>query len=170
VAWWENILTSIATSVKGWVDRHAQASSPRLVTIGTVKGSVIAASMRAAVKPAWQRWHQPDVETFLEWVRLGPLYCDPCQSNLTRWDTNEGLEQGMRCLLCGRVTRTEDIQRLGLQLTGQIRQQPELYWARYQYATASWADRLIVKTWVRWRSDPWSSSGPPEIKAKRVKP
>jgi hypothetical protein len=155
VAVWEKLLTLIQPLSKllnERVDKHAQASSPRLVMIGTVAHHKLAASIRAEVKRPWQRWHQPDLETFLEWVRLGPYYCGDCQSTMARWDNLEGQEQGIRCRICGTHARTEDIQRLQLQLTGEIRRHYADYWARYQQATASWLDGAIVKTWVKWRS------------------
>jgi hypothetical protein len=57
VAWLEKILTlmqPLSNSLKEWVDKHAQTSSPRLVTIGTVVRYKLAASIRAEVKPAWR--------------------------------------------------------------------------------------------------------------------
>jgi hypothetical protein len=151
-------MADIAKQVLGWFkewgEKLAQPSPPRFVTIGTVsRYDKFAASIRAEMKHPWQRWHQPDVETFLEWVRLGPLYCINCKSTLARLEDHEGREQGLRCRVCGgTVVRTEDIQWLELQLTGEIRSHYGEYWARYQQATASWLDRSIVKTWVKWRS------------------
>jgi uncharacterized paraquat-inducible protein A len=148
VAWWQTIATPIANALKAWVDKHAQASAPRLVTIGTVARYTLTASLRAEVKPAWQRWYQPDVETFLEWVQLGRCYCGGCQSTMAPRDD----QQGLLCRACGTHAGTEDIQQLQLQLTGEIRRHYADYWARYQQATASWFDTAIVKTWVKWRS------------------
>jgi hypothetical protein len=157
VAWLEKILTlmqSLSNSLKEWVDTHVQAFPARLVTIGTVNRYKLTASIRAEVKRPWKRWHQPDVETFLEWVRLGPRYCGNCQSTMVRWDDREGHDQGVRCPICDTRGRTEDIQGIELQLTGEIRSHYADYWARYQQATASWLDSSIVKTWVKWRSSP----------------
>jgi hypothetical protein len=155
MAVWEKLLAlmpPLSNSLKEWVDQHAQASPARLVTIGAVVHHKLAASIRIEVKRPWQRWYQPDGETFLEWVWLGPRYCVNCQATMTRWDNHEGYEQGVRCRICGTHARTEDLQRLELQLTGELRRQYADYWARYQQATTSWLDSFIAKTWVKWRS------------------
>jgi len=140
--------------LKEWGEKLAQPAPPRFVTIGTVnRYNRVAASIRAEVKHQWKRWYQPDVETFLEWVRLGSVYCMGCKSTLTRWDDHQGQEQGLICVVCGESrARTEDLQWIKLRLTGEIRAHYADYWARYQQATGSWLDSSIVKTWVKWRS------------------
>jgi hypothetical protein len=151
-------VTDIAKQVLGWLkewgEKLAQPAPPRYVTIGTVsRHNKVAASIRAEVKHPWQRWHQPDVETFLGWVRLGPVYCNDCKSTMARWDDHQGREQGRRCYVCGgSQIPTGDLQWLALQLTGEPRAHYGEYWAQYQRATASWLDSSIVKTWVKWRT------------------
>ena len=53
------LVRSLSTSLKEWGGRHAQASSPCRVTIGTVTHYKLATSIRAEVKRPRQRWHRP---------------------------------------------------------------------------------------------------------------
>jgi hypothetical protein len=135
----------VASWLKAWWDKRAQAPSPRLVVIGTVTHGLPAARIRAEVKPPWQRWYQPDVETFLEWVWLGPIYCSGCQGRLIPWGISDDQVQGVRCPHCGRHTSEEEVQRLELLPASEIRRHYDAYWTRYQQATYTWLDRGIVR-------------------------
>jgi hypothetical protein len=129
-------LRAIGTRVIAWKARHARASGPDTVVIGTLTRPKLAITIRAMVVRT--ETTPPPIPRFLERIIAQPLspYCPRCSLPLERWQADHGAEgppRGYECRPCGTQLRwtPDDVLK---QMQREVRRHYPHYWAQYRAA------------------------------------